>query len=126
MNRREFVEAIGAATALATAEALAAAPAEFDPLEKSIAELSSAQAQGRASAESLTQAYLARIAQVDRAGPTLRSVIALNPNAAEEARAMDAERRAGRLRGPLHGVPLLIKDNIETATGPPPPPARWR
>ncbi len=114
MNRREFVEAIGAATALATAEALAAAPAEFDPLEKSIAELSSAQAQGRASAESLTQGYLRRIERYDRRGPALRAVLAVNPQALEAARALDAERRAGRLRGPLHGIPLLIKDNIET------------
>ncbi|HEY7963473.1 MAG TPA: amidase [Steroidobacteraceae bacterium] len=114
MNRREFVEAIGAATALATAEAFAAAPPEFDPVEKSIAELSSAQAQGRASAESLTQSYLRRIERYDRRGPALRAVLAVNPQALEAARALDAERRAGRLRGPLHGIPLLIKDNVET------------
>src|SRR6185312_1855029 len=113
MNRREFVEAIGAATALATAEAFAAAPPEFDPVEKSIAELSSAQAQGRASAESLTQSYLRRIERYDRRGPALRAVLAVNPQALEAARALDAERRAGRLRGPLHGIPLLIKDNVE-------------
>src|SRR5689334_6749118 len=114
MNRREFVEAIGAATALATAEALAAAPAEFDPVEKSIAELSAAQAQGRVSAESLTQSYLRRIERYDRRGPALRAVLAVNPQALEAARALDAQRRAGRLRGPLHGIPLLIKDNVET------------
>ena len=114
MNRREFVEAIGAATALATAEAFAAAPAEFDPVERSIAELSSAQAQGRASAESLTHSYLRRIERYDRRGPALRAVLAVNPQALAAARALDAERRAGRLRGPLHGIPLLIKDNVET------------
>ena len=52
---------------------------------------------------------------MDRKGPTLRSVIALNPDALAQARALDAERKAGRVRGPLHGVPILIKDNIETA-----------
>jgi len=114
MNRREFVEAIGAATTLAAAEALAAAPAEFDPAEKTIAELSAAQAQGRASAESLTQGYLRRIERYDRRGPALRAVLAVNPQALAAARALDVERRAGRVRGPLHGIPLLIKDNVET------------
>ena len=114
MNRREFVETIGAATALLTAEALAAAPAEFDPAEKSIAELSRAQAQGQASAESLTHSYLRRIERYDRGGPMLRAVLALNPEALAAARTLDAERRAGRVRGPLHGIPLLIKDNVET------------
>ena len=51
---------------------------------------------------------------MDRAGPTLQAVISLSPNAAADARALDAERRAGRVRGPLHGIPVLLKDNIET------------
>ena len=90
----------------------------YDVVEASVADLAAAMAAGRVTSEALVEAYLARIAQVDRAGPTLRSVIALNPNARSKRRAAsDAERRAGRLRGPLHGVPLLIKDNIETADG---------
>jgi amidase len=96
---------------------LAAVPAAAapDPVEeRSIADLQAAMAAGRASAVSLTRAYLARIAAMDRRGPALRSVIALNPDALAQARALDAERRAGRVRGPLHGVPVLVKDNIET------------
>jgi len=62
----------------------------------------------------LVQAYQRRIAAMDQTGPTLRSLIALNPHAIEDAKALDAERRGGRVRGPLHGVPLVIKDNIET------------
>ena len=91
--------------------------AGYDVVEASIADLAAAMAAGEATSEGLVEAYRARIAAVDQAGPALRSVISLGPRAADAARAMDAERRAGRLRGPLHGVPLLVKDNIETADG---------
>ena len=84
--------------------------------EKSIAELSAMLASGAVSSEDLTRAYIERIAAIDRSGPTLNSVIAIMPGALAEARALDAERKAGTLRGPLHGIPILIKDNIE-ATG---------
>jgi amidase len=125
MNRRDFVETIGAvALAAGSGVAGAGAPtttqpgsvrgAAFDPTEKSIAELSRAQEQGSASAESLTHSYLERIERFDRQGPKLGAVLALNPDVLGAARALDAERRAGKLRGPLHGIPLLIKDNIET------------
>ena len=89
----------------------------YDVVEASIARLGADMAAGVVTAEALVEAYRARIQAIDRAGPTLRSVICLNPKAADEARAMDAERADGRLRGPLHGVPLLIKDNIETGDG---------
>ena len=82
--------------------------------EVSIADLAAMMASGKASSEGLVRAYLARIAAMDRRGPTLRAVIAINPDASAQARALDAERRAGRVRGPLHGVPILVKDNIET------------
>lgn len=85
--------------------------------EKSIAELSAMLAAGTMSSEELTRAYIDRIAALDRSGPKLNSVIAIMPGAVEEARALDAERKAGKLRGPLHGIPILIKDNIE-AKGP--------
>ncbi len=81
----------------------------------SCAQLARAQQEGRISAESLTQSYLHRIARYDRTGPNIGAVLALNPDALKAARALDAERRAGKLRGPLHGLPFLIKDNVETA-----------
>jgi amidase len=83
--------------------------------ERSIDELQAMMTARKASSVDLVRAYLKRIAAMDRKGPTLRSVIATNPDALAQARALDAERKAGRVRGPLHGVPLLIKDNIETA-----------
>jgi len=87
--------------------------------EKSIPELSAMLAAGTISSEELTRAYIDRIEAIDRAGPKLNSVIAVMPGAVEEARMLDAERKAGTLRGPLHGIPILIKDNIE-AKGPVP------
>jgi amidase len=82
--------------------------------EKSIAELQAEMTVGRTTSERIVRAYLARIEAIDRRGPALRSVIVVNPDAITQARALDAERRAGRVRGPLHGVPILVKDNIET------------
>ncbi len=95
----------------------AAAPAAARDLveERSIGDLQAMMTAGRASSADLVRAYLKRIAAMDRKGPALHSVIALNPDAVAQAKALDAERRAGRVRGPLHGVPVLIKDNIETA-----------
>ncbi len=125
MNRRDFVETVGAvalaagsrwrsAGARTAAQPDSARAGEFDPTEKSIAALSRAQAQGSTSAESLTRSYLERIERYDRQGPKLGAVLAVNPDALTAARALDEERRAGKLRGPLHGIPLLLKDNIET------------
>ncbi len=82
--------------------------------EVSLERLAADMAAGRTSSEAVTRAYLARIAAMDRQGPTLRSVIAVNPHAVDQARALDAERRAGRSRGPMHGIPVLVKDNVET------------
>jgi amidase len=90
---------------------------EYEVVEASIGTLAADMAAGRVTSEGLVEAYRARIAAVDQAGPTLRSVIALNLRAQGDARTLDAERAAGRVRGPLHGVPLLIKDNIETDDG---------
>src|SRR5512146_3001981 len=85
----------------------------------SAAEAQGAMAAGTITSEALVRLELGRIAQIDRAGPKLNSVILVNPKAVAEARARDAERRRGRIRGPLHGIPVLIKDNIETADGAP-------
>lgn len=80
----------------------------------SIAELQSAMEAGEFKAADLVRYYQERIARLDQAGPTLRSVLALNPNALADAEALDAERREKGPRGPLHGIPVLIKDNIDT------------
>ena len=74
-----------------------------------------AMAAGTLTSEALVKAYLARIEAIDRTGPKLNSVLALNPHALADARKLDAERKAGKLRGPLHGIPVLLKDNIESA-----------
>ena len=70
---------------------------------------------GTLTSRALTQAYLERIAAIDDSGPQLNAVIDLNPAALKEAEARDAERKARKLRGPLHGIPVLIKDNIDVA-----------
>lgn len=91
------------------------APAQAKPIaEESVASLRAALDAGQTSSTAIVRAYLRRIAKLNHAGPRLNAVIAINPKAIEEARALDTERKAGRLRGPLHGVPVLIKDNIET------------
>ncbi len=82
--------------------------------EVTLFELAGRMARGELTAESLVAAYTARIDALDRAGPALRSVIELNPDAAAIARDLDHERRARGPRGPLHGVPILLKDNIDT------------
>lgn len=82
---------------------------------KSLPDLAEALKAGEVSAEELTQAYLDRIDAVDRNGPTLQAVLTLNPDALTQARTLDDRRRAGEPLGALHGVPILLKDNIETA-----------
>jgi amidase len=85
-------------------------PAEFKTIEQLQREMTA----GHLSAEALVKHYLGRIDTLDRHGPALRAVLAVNPDAIAQARALDRERREHRVRGPLHGIPLLIKDNIET------------
>ena len=95
------------------APAAPVAALSFPYAEAGIAELQAAMERGETSSRALVQAYLARIVELDRNGPALNSVIALNPLARNEAAALDAERAAGKLRGPLHGIPILLKDNID-------------
>jgi amidase len=90
------------------------APA-VDVVELSADEARQRMAAGTLTSRALTEAYLARIAAIDDAGPTLNAVIEMNPRALEDAAALDTERQAGTLRGPLHGIPILIKDNIDVA-----------
>ncbi len=89
-------------------------PATFELEEMTVPQLQDAMTSGRYTSRRLVELYTARITAIDRQGPALRSVIELNPDALTIADAMDAERRSGRLRGPLHGIPVLIKDNIDT------------
>lgn len=93
----------------------APAAASFELEEATIAGLIADQQAGRRTARSIAEQYLARIEAVDRKGPALRSIIELNPEALAIADALDAERKNKGLRGPLHGIPVLIKDNIDTA-----------
>ncbi|MGD2121886.1 MAG: amidase [Gemmatimonadota bacterium] len=86
----------------------------FELEEVSIVELREGMESGRWSAVEITEAYLSRIEEIDRQGPTLRSVIETNPEALEVARVLDQERADGQVRGPLHGIPILLKDNIAT------------
>ena len=88
---------------------------DFPIEEASIADLVAALASGRATSVQLVEAYLERIAVLDRAGPELRAVIETTPDALEIAADLDRERAARGPRGPLHGIPILLKDNIETA-----------
>ena len=94
---------------------LGAAEPAFPFAEATIDELQTRMAAGTLTARELTAAYLGRIAAVDRAGPRLNAVIELNPDALPMAERLDAERKAGRVRGALHGIPVLLKDNLATA-----------
>jgi amidase len=87
----------------------------FEWEESTIAELQAAMRAGDLTSRELTRAYLERIHDVDWSGPQLNSVIEINPDALGIARQLDSERRAGQLKGPLHGIPVLLKDNIATA-----------
>ncbi|HEV3464253.1 MAG TPA: amidase, partial [Actinomycetota bacterium] len=127
VSRRSFLKAsgtAGAAGALASAGTVAnadgamAAPGHDVPSfpfeEATIAELGAAMASGRLSSRRLTQAYLRRIRRIDLSGIKLNSVLEVNPDALEIAADLDAERRQGKVRGPLHGIPILVKDNFAT------------
>ena len=88
---------------------------DFPLLEVSIPELQERMESGELTSEQITQLYLDRIKVIDETGPTLNSVIELNPDALDIARKMDEERQSGNIRGPMHGIPVMIKDNINTA-----------
>jgi len=95
-------------------ESRSPAPTEFELDELTVAQLQDAMTSGRYTSRRLVELYLQRIAQIDAAGPRLRSIIEINPDALAIADALDAERKAKGSRGPLHGIPVLIKDNIDT------------
>src|SRR3954447_23880756 len=97
------------------AQTPAPVPAPFPLEEATASQLQEWMTSGRYTARQIAEMYLGRIEVIDRHGPTLRSVIEVNPDALSIAGALDAERRAKGPRGPLHGIPVLIKDNIDTA-----------
>src|SRR5205814_4887656 len=125
MDRRDFVAAAAAPIALGRLDAPTHRRADAPPIrraalpacqpseieEAAIATLQQWMEHGCYSARSILDAYQGRIGQLDRAGPSLHAMIELNPDAQRIADDLDAERRAGSVRGPLHGIPLLIKDN---------------
>jgi Asp-tRNA(Asn)/Glu-tRNA(Gln) amidotransferase A subunit family amidase len=116
------------ALALASALAITATPAlsaqstrpsrTVDVTEASITDLQAALASSRTTSVALVDQYLARIRAYDHAGPSLNAIIRVNAKARAEAAALDAERRAGHVRGPLHGIPIVIKDNYDTGDMP--------
>jgi amidase len=121
VKRRAFLASAVAGAAVAqtackyvpAASASSALP-EFELDEVTIAQLSAGLERGKWTSARLVELYLARIDALDRNGPQLGAVLALNPDAASIARALDQERKSGHVRGPLHGIPILVKDNIET------------
>jgi amidase len=108
--------AIARGSTAASLASLAPAAAEGFPLEEAtIAELQRRMQSGEETSRSLIEKYVARIEALDRRGPELRSVLEINPDAVAIAAALDSERKAGKVRGPLHGIPVLVKDNVGTA-----------
>ncbi len=129
MNRRNFIKSSSVASVSAASLTAAACTSpqkadsstdtavftdDFDLNETTIGELQQKMQSGAATAASLTQQYLDRIEAVDKKGPSLNAVIEVNPDALAMAKTMDEERKAGNVRGPMHGIPILIKDNIDT------------
>src|ERR1043165_6888038 len=114
IDRRDFLGLVGAATAVALARPADAA-SEFELDEITVGELQEGMRGGRFTARALAEAYLQRIDAIDKRGPAINAIIELNPDAMAIAEERDRERKSGPLRGPLHGVPMLIKDNIDTA-----------
>jgi amidase len=127
MNRREFLSSALLAGAAATTGASGAAMQTQDGSEPgrngppfelegvSIAQLGAGMAAGKYTSRGLVEAYVRRIESLDRRGPTLRAVLEINPDALTIADELDAERKSKGPRGALHGVPILLKDNIDTA-----------
>jgi amidase len=125
MHRRDFLRTTAFLPGLASGEAACRREEPTPPAatsisgtfqfeEATIADLQDGMAAGRFTAWSLVEAYAARIGSLDRQGPELRSIIEVNPDALAIADRLDRERKEGRIRGPLHGIPVLLKDNIDT------------
>ena len=115
LSRREFAELASLAVAGAVLPGLPSRSQQAFALEETtIVQLQDGMKAGRLTARGVAQAYLDRIAALDRQGPTLRAVLETNPEALAIADALDDERKRGKVRGPLHGIPVIVKDNIDT------------
>ena len=130
MNRRAFLQTTAAGAAGLTAGAACAPPGDeassddgaqgvpaFEFEEITVPDLQRMMESGEHTARSIAEAYIARIEALDRQGPELRSMIEVNPDALQIADELDAERAAGQVRGPLHGIPVALKDNLDTHDG---------
>ena len=117
-RRLSTVAMVGFCATTACAAPSADSLPAFEVMEKSISELSQALQSGEVTSRELVDLYLDRIDAYDQEGPELNAVIALNPDAVTDAAALDEERTSGSLRGRLHGIPVLIKDNYDTANLP--------
>jgi len=128
MKRRKFLEAsaLGCAVAITQpavviaggvpkADLDVAPPKEFELDELKISDLQDGMKSGRFTSRSLVKKYLDRIDEIDKNGPAVNSIIEINPDAISIAEALDRERKEKGVRGPLHGIPILVKDNIDTA-----------
>jgi len=128
--RRRFIQAsllAGAGAALSSRDSVGAAPensvafearaaaGSFELDEMTVAQLQEGMDAGRFTAHSITEKYLARIESIDKHGPAINSIIEVNPDALSIAKTLDKERKQKHIRGPLHGIPVLIKDNIDTS-----------
>ena len=120
-DRRQFLKTglIGAAAVAASSQLALNAAAQssakpFELEEVTLAELRAGLNSGRFTSQQLVEMYSHRISEIDRQGPSIRAVIEMNPDAMEIAKKADDERKAGGGRGPMHGIPILIKDNIAT------------
>ena len=130
MNRRKFLRNTSVAGLAATTIASTTFQASANPIsdnsspdfkddfelnEVTIDELQQKMKDGKLNSKAITKMYLKRIEEIDKNGPTINSVIEVNADAMMIAEEMDKERKAGKVRGPMHGIPVLIKDNIDTA-----------
>lgn len=114
MNRRNFLSTAALTASMTGGVTAALGSDSFTLDEATVSGLQARMRSGELTTERVTELYLERIERIDRSGPSLRAVIETNPDALATARALDAERKARGPRGPLHGVPVLLKDNIDT------------